>query len=172
MAEYLIDGYNLLYATGLPRAGAAPLEDLRERLCVQLQQFARAGHHRVTVVFDGQGKGIQLNRSYRNVKVLFSPTHREADEVIQHQIRRCGDPRQLVVVSSDQDILHTARAHGATIVRSEAFARTLFAGQASPLKDLPEQEEKHKDDPTLSPEELQYWLRQFQNPPNQEDEAE
>ncbi len=172
MAHYLIDGYNLLHAGGILEDSARPLEEQRDHLCQCLQQFARKGRHRVTVVFDGQGKGLQLKCSYRNVSVLFSPTHREADEVIQHHIRQAKDPAMLVVVSSDREITHTARAHGARVLTSPAFARSLHTLSRPTAGNQPPGEEKKKYDPTLSAAELQEWLKLFNSSPDEEDKRE
>lgn len=144
--SYLIDGYNLIHASrDLSKMAASfGMERARIDLINQLASFAERRNCQVTVVFDGtvadQGAG--------RVRVLSSRT-RTADEVIREQARHEG--RGLVIVSSDLEIVGTARTNLATSIKSAQFAQELITsnryeslGGARPnrIEELRERSEK------------------------------
>jgi hypothetical protein len=69
------------------------------------------------------------------------------------RIRRARDPSGLTVVTSDRQVIATARDRGARVVRAEAFV-----GQLGPS---PAPEDAGKPDATLSPEQVDEWLELF-----------
>jgi predicted RNA-binding protein with PIN domain len=125
---------------------------------------------RAVVVFDrGLPGGPSQELSRGGVKVIFAPTGRSADSILQARIRRAKDPRGLTVVTSDRAIIATAVARGARVIRSEVFAEQLYDPQTATAADpgtasaVPAEDEKQ--DTQLSTAEVEEWLQVFDERP-------
>jgi predicted RNA-binding protein with PIN domain len=145
----LIDGHNLI--------GRLPDLDLDDpddeaKLTARLRAYCARTGKRVTVVFD---RGLPGGRSHElsggDVEVVFAATGRTADSILRARIRRTRNPRGLIVVTSDREVIATARARGAQVVRSEEFVTRLSASQSVP----------DEWDVQLSAEEIEEWLQVF-----------
>ncbi len=118
----IIDGYNLLGAKGHGSYGSwNGGEAARERLLQDLAAYRQRVGHPITVVFDAwkQPGGTQHLEHRAGVTVIFSKQGEQADQVMQRMIR--SHSQDCVVVSSDHEILDTAHANGAMVIRSEQF---------------------------------------------------
>ncbi len=162
---YLIDGHNLIGQNQIPGINIHQ-EDDEARLVAWLR--ARQPHlgARMVVVFDGGiPGGRSLNLSGGGVDAVFAAQRRtDADTVILQRIRRAARPRDLVVVTNDTTLRDKAQRLGARGMRVDAFlarlqrpARGPRASQEQPSED----EDPRKENPQLSPEELEAFLRLF-----------
>lgn len=156
----LIDGYNLLFASGVFASSAGPptLQRTREAL---LQFLADSLDPkllgRTIVVFDATQAppGLPRELSFAGMRVLFSRGGQEADDLLEDLIAAQRAPRELLVVSSDHRLQRAARQRGAAFIDSERWLRDLQRRPAAPLdRDLP-------DDSLNSSAELQKWLSEF-----------
>jgi len=147
----LVDGHNLIGR--LPDVSLEDPDD-EARLVARLQAYAGRTGKRVTVVFDrGMPGGRSEDLSRRRVEVVFAPTGRNADRVLRERIRRSRDPRGLTVVTSDREVIATARHRGARVIRAEDFIRELEPAAVSPGGT--------KEQADLSPEQVDAWLDLF-----------
>lgn len=148
----LIDGHNLI-----GRMADLHLDDPEDeaKLVARLRAFAARTGRRITVVFDqGLPGGHSRELSGGGVEVVFAPTGHNADGILRERIRRARDPRALVVVTSDREIVAAARARGARVMRAEEFAAQF---STSPPAVAP------KPGAGLSPREVEEWLRIFES---------
>jgi hypothetical protein len=77
-----------------------------------------------------------------------------ADDAIQHRLKRLGkSARNWTVVSSDQQVQANARAAHAEVLSSDSFAGMLKHARAR----------KPDGDQTLSPKEVEDWLKLFED---------
>jgi hypothetical protein len=107
----LVDGYNALHRH--PSWGRLPLAEGRARLLALLERAAwPVPHPAVIVVFDSRDPDPLPARHGRLTVRFASPS---ADAQIQDFIRSAPDPRRVLVVSGDGEILRTAKSHGAAI---------------------------------------------------------
>ncbi|MDY7101349.1 MAG: NYN domain-containing protein [Actinomycetota bacterium] len=108
----LIDGYNVT-KEGWPELA---LNDQRKRLVDALVDLrARTGSD-VEVVFDGadhDGGGLGARSAPERVRVRFSPSHIEADDLVLELVDAAPVERPVVVVSSDNRVRTGARRRGA-----------------------------------------------------------
>ncbi len=160
----LIDGYNLLHATGIVARGIGP--GTLERARVALLGFLAASIEpeqlpRTTVVFDAAGRvpGLPREANHRGLKVLFAAGYADADALIEQLIRSHSAPRQLTVVSSDHQIQRAARRRRARAVDSGAWYAELVARRRSASADMVET--SARPPVPLLAEDVDYWLRQF-----------
>jgi uncharacterized protein len=159
----IIDGYNLLNATGIAGGGtagsslaqsrAALLDFLAARLAVEDRRAT-------TVVFDARNAppGLAPVFSHRGITVRFARPHREADDLIEELIRSDTSPRRLTVVSSDHRLHRAARRRRATPIDSEVWFRQFERRpiQSSESVAMPEDAAAQ-----LASAELDEWLRIF-----------
>ena len=158
----LIDGYNLLNASGVfGSGGRTSLESSREALLDWLGKvLSDAERRRTTIVFDARHAPPGLPRTgvKHDLQIRFAPRGCEADDVIEELIAEHCAPRDLLVVSSDHRIHRAARRRRATPIDSEPWVAKVRrrarseAGQSHPAAD---------DARELSGDELQDWLDEF-----------
>ncbi|WP_162787785.1 NYN domain-containing protein [Anaerolinea thermolimosa] len=154
---YLIDGHNLIPVLG----GHLSTLDDEDHLLRILQDFVRLSRHRVEVFFDGAPPGHAGTRTVGTVRAHFVSARTTADAAIADRLHGLKErARQVTVVSSDRQVISEARVTGATPMTSDDFARllrrTLSSPPASPRTDS-------RDRPALSCEEIDEWLRLFEN---------
>ncbi|GJL56729.1 MAG: hypothetical protein NPIRA02_38610 [Nitrospirales bacterium] len=164
----IIDGYNLLGASARGSRSAGKHGDVaRERLLYDLAMYQHRVGHTMTVVFDAWRKhgGTQHLEHRTGVTVLFTQQGEQADQVIQRMVRT--QSRNCVVVSSDHEIIGTARAHGAMVIRSEAFLIKLHAqpvssrlSASSTLDEAPDMNRTRRPDKKGNPRKLPKAARQ------------
>jgi uncharacterized protein len=133
----IVDGYNLLGRTG---AISGHMELAREALLRELAAYRHRKQHAITVVFDGwqRGQATEQREHRAGVQVIYSKRGERADQVIQRFAREYG--ADCAVVSSDLEIIGTARAHGALAIKAEEFVHklrgSLSGTGAVPYKEL------------------------------------
>ena len=118
----LIDGYNLLGCLGKKKAEqATDGAGTREALIQRLSLYSQRKGYPVTVVFDAwRGQtGLEHHEHRTGVQVVFTKRGERADQVIQRLAREYG--RACAVVSSDLEIIRTAKSHGAFVMKSQEF---------------------------------------------------
>jgi len=154
----LIDGYNLLNATGVEGVGGGTeLERARRGLlnflASVLSEDELAG---TTIVFDAQGAPPGLPRSERfsGISVLYAREYAEADDLLEELIARDHAPRQLLVVSSDHRLQRAARRRRATPIDSDVWVSQLEMRRHRSPRPPPQK-------PSPSPEQADSWLAEF-----------
>jgi hypothetical protein len=160
----LIDGYNLLHATGITGQGTGPGGFQRSRLA--LLNFLAASIKpeelsQTTVVFDSHDAPWGLPRALEHcgIAVRFAAKYESADALLEELIRADSTPRRLTVVSSDHRVQRAARRRKAKAIDSDVWYAELVrarrerqeAASASPARPAV---------PLLA-EDVNYWLRQF-----------
>lgn len=124
---YIIDGYNVIHASPqLKRTlNATGAERARTELLNAIAGFAERNNAQCIVVFDGV---VETGVITPRVRVVSS-RERSADEIIRDRARTDG--KRLSVVSSDLEIVQTARVNMANLIHSKAFAAQLTLGTHS-----------------------------------------
>jgi predicted RNA-binding protein with PIN domain len=124
----LLDGYNIL----LRHAAWAklPLAEGRQRLVDWLAQCRwPVPVVRVRVIFDTREPHADSEQAIGAIRVQYaSPS---ADAAIQAAIRASAHPQRLIIVTDDQEILATARAHGARCLPPAALRAAQIAARPS-----------------------------------------
>jgi len=160
----LIDGYNLLHASGIMGRGVGPggLQRSRRALLNFLASTLQPEEARRTVVvFDAHDAPAGLPRSmtHDGLTIRFAVGYETADALIEELILADSAPRRLTVVSADHEIRRAARRRRARSVASDCwFAELLERRRERPpgARPLPA-----KPGAPLSVEEVEYWVRRF-----------
>ena len=147
----LIDGHNLIGQ--LPGLHLDDPDD-EAKLVAQLRTYCAREGKRATVVFDhGLPGGWSESLSGGGLRVIFASAGRSADGILRERIRETRDPRGLMVVSSDREVIAAAKAKRVRVMQAEVFAARL---------DLPPEFTDASDDGAqLSSEEVDEWLQVF-----------
>lgn len=123
MARWIIvDGYNLLGR--MPSATRPDFgESGRHRLLQMLEEVATCLAERITVVFDGHNLDHEPAAKMGCVETLFSPSHLDADTVIEQLVGKSERPQEILVVTSDIAERKTVEASGAESMSSDDFIK-------------------------------------------------
>ncbi|MBC2601452.1 NYN domain-containing protein [Puniceicoccus vermicola] len=120
----LIDGYNMIH--GIPTLSRV-LEESPDAACDSLVQMARTIHDedglRVTVVFDGREKRIQVENPCNRptFSVIYAPRQLSADGVIEQLLAKTRVPESVTVASRDNMIREAAAARGSFSIDGRGF---------------------------------------------------
>jgi len=161
----LIDGYNLLHASGIfgKARGASGFQASREALLQFLSASIEPAERRqTTVVFDASQAPPGLSRtvSHDDMTVRYASGYPDADTLIEELIAVHAAPRSLLVVSSDHRIQRAAQRRKARFVDSDRWCGELWRQRADAHraagKAIPEKPQRD-----LTPAEIDYWVQQF-----------
>jgi predicted RNA-binding protein with PIN domain len=155
---YLIDGSNFIgYSSPLNLKDPQTKYSLVSRLLI----FQRLKKTRVLLVFDGTPDLNLIGEEFQKKKfsVIFPPLGGDADETIKEIILKQSDLRRFFVVSSDRELKRFAESKGANSLSSKEFSRELKAA----LKEYKESQETEKKVSSLSPLEINQWIKIFKD---------
>jgi len=150
--RFLIDGYNLLYAVGLPaRLAPGELRHSRDRLLTLIHE--RHPHDAITVVFDAHTAPRHLPREQivHGMHVVFAVG--EADDRIKTMLDHDSVARTLIVVSSDRAVQQSAKRRDAQVMSAEAFLDDLDRAAPVPAPIPPEKPTSESD--------VKHWMETF-----------
>jgi predicted RNA-binding protein with PIN domain len=146
----LIDGHNLI-----GKLAGLHLDDPDDeaKLVSLLRTYCARENKRATVVFDhGLPGGWSEALSGGGVHVIFASAGRNADGVLRERIREARDPRGLIVVSSDREVVAAAKANKVRVMQAEVFASRLSVQTKTVQEEY---------DVQVSQEEVEEWLQIF-----------
>jgi len=127
----LIDGYNLLHASGVfgSERGPRGFEQSRFALLDLLADLLGPEATRTIVVFDAANApdGLPGRHVHRGIRVWFAREYPDADSLIEELIDDDNAPQSLTVVSSDRRLQAAARRRRAGAVDCESWLADLRA---------------------------------------------
>ncbi|MBN1545693.1 MAG: NYN domain-containing protein [Syntrophaceae bacterium] len=124
----VIDGYNLIRQSDmLRRYEKISLEEGRKALVQRVSLYKKQRGHRITVIFDGwEGGSADEERDRQaGIDIIYSRRGVKADDVIKKIVQRGGD--DLVVITSDRDIMHFTTRRGFTAISSPEFEEKMLS---------------------------------------------
>ena len=164
MLKVIVDGYNLIYQfPELRRILERDLDTAREGLLNRIGLYASEKHVQAVVIFDGDGRVMPDTEKRSVVKVVYSKPPEKADPVIKRMIEKDYD-KDIVVVSSDREIVNYARLYSVKTISSNRFAHEIL--------EKPKNEVEKKFDTSMSQNELDEWLHLFGVEDTPEEEME
>jgi predicted RNA-binding protein with PIN domain len=157
--RYVVDGYNMLHATGhlAGKVGPHGLEKARHALLDLLAAFAKTGGAGVTVVFDARRAParVEPEQDFQGVRVLYA-LDREADDLIEELIHEDTAARTLTVVSDDRRLKEAARRRQCPTQSCLDFYDTTEKVPQTPPETEPPEQPK-----SLTDEEVRAWMQEF-----------
>jgi predicted RNA-binding protein with PIN domain len=119
--QLIIDGYNLMHQDGALDGRRDDLPTARQRLARRIEQAASGMAPKITVVFDGREGGRDIALDAPNFEVLFSPSNRTADGVIEQMVHDAEKPERILVVTSDGIEQRLVSVFGASVISCREF---------------------------------------------------
>jgi predicted RNA-binding protein with PIN domain len=162
----LIDGYNLLYASGILGRGRGPgfLERSRQALLNFLaESLDEKELSRCIVVFDASDsapKGLPRTVTHRGILVKYASGLPSADELIEQLIQEDTSPRKLTVVSSDHRLHRAAKRRKSTPIDSDVWFYQTVRLRIDRQKRAAEPSSAKPPAPSTEGE-IKFWLRAF-----------
>jgi uncharacterized protein len=161
----IIDGYNLLHATGILGVGHGPGSLERSRVAVLnfvAESLPPDEVAKTIVVFDASDApwGAARQTQHKGLTVHFAAKTSDADSLIEELILADSAPRRLTVVSSDHRLHRAARRRKATAIDSDQWFAQVLRERRARQKSSPAQDVAKPEGP-FSPGEVEFWLRQF-----------
>jgi predicted RNA-binding protein with PIN domain len=127
--ELLVDTWNVLHQTGIlpPESAGIGVQGL-----VKLINQSRWGGERVTLVCDGTPSENAVNT--QKIQTIFTGPNRTADDEIMQLVSNSSSARNILVVTSDREIIRSIKTRGSRQIGSAAFLQTLVDDCATPSK--------------------------------------
>lgn len=133
MKHYIIDGNNLIGKIhSLKRVQSKEKQSARERLAFIIDNFMHDKKVKCTIHFDGFE---QLPIKTSRCKIIYSDDL-TADEKIKIQIEQTKNRKNLLVVTSDNNIREFARVCSCDILKSEEFVKLIQSGKTDNEKKI------------------------------------
>jgi predicted RNA-binding protein with PIN domain len=159
----LIDGYNLLHASGIfgPPDARRPFQRSREELIRFLAERLGDRAASTQIVFDASEAppGLPRRASLFGISIHFAADHESADQLLEELIQSNHAPRRLTVVSSDHRVQRAARRRRATAVDSHVWFAELLVARRNHGDDAKNPATKPEQE--LGPAAIAYWLREL-----------
>jgi predicted RNA-binding protein with PIN domain len=156
MSLTLVDGYNLLHASGVfgTTRGPRGLESSRIALLDHLADRLGDLTGRVLVVFDAANApdGLPGRTVHRGIRVWFAREYPDADSLIEEILDEERSPQSVTVVSNDLQL--AARRRGAAALSSDAWLAEL-------RRPRPTGDAGADKPPEPGPGEVEHWKRHF-----------
>jgi predicted RNA-binding protein with PIN domain len=156
--KLIIDGYNLLHASGVfgVDRGERAFEASRRALLDMLADLLGDDASHAVVVFDAARApdGLPGRLTHRGIRVWFAREYPDADSLIEELVEDATSPH-LVVVSSDRRLQAAARRRRAKAVSCEDW---LAEARAARRRSRQSSDAKP---PEPGPEGAEYWKRYF-----------
>ena len=158
MSLTLVDGYNLLHASGVfgTTRGPRGLESSRIALLDHLADRLGDLTGRVLVVFDAANApdGLPGRTVPRGIRVWFAREYPDADSLIEEILDEERSPQSVTVVSNDRRLQLAARRRGAAALSSDAWLAEL-------RRPRPTGDAGADKPPEPGPGEVEHWKRHF-----------
>ena len=133
MKQYIIDGNNLIGK--LPTLKILQKKDKqgsREKLAFMIDNYFSAKNVKVFLHFDGHPKEpIRIN----NANIVYSK-NLSADEKIKNQVGNSKNPRNIIVITSDNNLAEYARVCSSAVIKCEEFAKDILHSKDSDVINL------------------------------------
>ncbi len=129
----IVDGANILHAwPDLRRLAVRDRAAARAQLVQQLTPIHDSGEARVTIVFDGRGDELVIERPFTHTtfSVVYTPSSLTADDVIEQMVANSSNRNECIVATDDNGERETVSALGATTLRSEDLTAWLERAQS------------------------------------------
>lgn len=157
-SQYIVDGYNLIHRIDALRSQMGKsLEAAREMLIRKLLQFQLQHRSVVTVVFDSSEGGALPGVHRSGINIIYTKPPQNADQTIKSIVDKNKNRHELVVVSSDQEVMYYAKASGCRFLSVESFYQSLSVKSETAANGAPEE----KSNPQMSKKEIAAWLDLF-----------
>ena len=128
MKHFIIDGNNLIgKIPSIKNLQRNNRQASREKLAFLLGRYFSTGRIMVSLHFDGH---VNDEIKVAGIRIKYSGS-KTADDKIKNEIERSKNPKNITVVTSDNNIMQFARVCSCEVIKSENFSKQLFTHRHS-----------------------------------------
>lgn len=122
MKHYIIDGNNLLGKDrSLSQLQKKNKQQSREKLAFILSRYFSRKKASISLHFDGfEREDIKVP----NLKIIYSGNY-SADDNIKREIEKSKNPRNIILITSDTNLMEFGRVCSCKVIKCEEFSRLL-----------------------------------------------
>jgi len=133
------------------------LEQARQRFNQLLKNYFQNKSVIYKIIYDGQPGIITSSSEHRGQDIHFSKNPESADQKIVNIIKTQKQAARWTVITSDRDLANKVRNYGAKVISAENFVNKINKRFPDPPLN------PKKENPNISRDELDYWLKLFNN---------
>ena len=163
MSFTLVDGYNLLHASGVfgKVRGPRGLESSRTALLDHVADLVGETAPRVLFVFDAANApdGLPGKITHRGIRVWFARQYPDADSLIEEILEEERSPASITVVSNDRRLQLAARRRRAKAVSSDEWLAELRRSRRAGSRGGSQGADTKPPEP--GPGEVERWKKHF-----------
>lgn len=123
MRHFIIDGNNLIGK--MPAVKSKDKNTEREKLAFILERYFTNKKVKVSLHFDGH-KNLPIKAA--GIKIFYSE-NLTADDLIKNEIERTSNRKNIILVSSDNNLKEFARVCSCEVKSSEDFVKNITSSQ-------------------------------------------
>jgi predicted RNA-binding protein with PIN domain len=156
--QYIIDGYNVVNHPSFNRSNN--IQQVREKLVGLIKEKRLCGspRNKVTVVFDGYPGGQNSTDFAPGINIIFSGDI-SADEKIKRLVENSDNPKNIIVVSDDNEIKSFVKSCGSRGEAAEDFIGRKKHPRAPESRDLLKTDLNYSQISKINKELAQRWLK-------------
>jgi len=167
----IIDGYNLIFTVPELEKYVEKncIESVRDYVITLLSHYRQEKRYGIIIVFDGTSSETTLPRrsTYKEIEIVYSKTGTDADTEIKNITSKCKNPKDVRIVTYDNEIKRHVKKCGCETVEPKSFFRAVYEVlNKKTEKKYPEPESKWKGPSKMDAE---YWKDIFQELPSSEE---
>ncbi|MCF6155421.1 MAG: hypothetical protein E3K36_09245 [Candidatus Brocadia sp.] len=166
----IIDGYNFIFTVPAleKHVGINRIEPVRDYIISLFSKYIEAKHYDVIVVFDGNYTQAALPKKQTccGITVIYSKSGVNADTEIKNITSHCQNPRDVYIVTYDNDIKRHVRKCGCHIIEPKAMYKEILEILNKDKKTASDEPQGKREGP--SEDDARYWKEVFKNLPTEE----
>jgi len=164
MEKIIIDGYNLLFCNDEFSKHLEEGWTVVDTITEMLQEFRVLPYKlkkKTLLVFDGN-KGAYGNPREQTIlgfKTIFTPPGKTADQKILELVNNAKNPKEILVVTNDNEIIKNLNSYKAQVERISSFRRRISSFKQQ--KNAHTKYSGNKFNPKLTKAEIEEWMDLF-----------
>ncbi len=166
----IIDGYNLIFTVSeLERhVKANNIEPVRDYVISLLSKYKEKKRCDVILVFDGNYTEAALpkKQTYAGVTVIYSKSGISADTEIKNITSHCQNPKDVSIVTYDNDIKRHVKKCGCPIIEPKAMYKEIMGVLNEDKKIKSDEPDSKRNGPSET--DAKYWKDIFKGLPEKE----
>lgn len=169
----IIDGYNFIFNVPAleKHVKINRIEHVRDFIVYLFSKYKEKKRYDIIIVFDGNFTKAALPKKqvYSGIEVIFSKSGISADTEIKNITSLCQNPKDVRIVTYDNDIIKHVKKCGCQIIEPNALYKDILATLDTAKKQKTGEPESKRDGPSEA--DAKYWKDIFKNLPNEESET-
>lgn len=166
----VIDGYNFIFTVPEleKHVGVNRIESVRDHVISLLSKYKGKKHYDVLIVFDGTRAEViaPKEQTYSGITVIYSKPGIDADTEIKKITSLCQNPRDVCIVTYDNDIKRHVKKCGCQIIEPKVLYKEILEILNKDKKAKSDEPECKRRGP--SEDDANYWKGIFKNLPHEE----